>query len=1123
MRTVTTISGLLLLGGSLAWGQGTTAQINGTVKDSTGLAVTGAAVQVTQTATALVRTATSGQDGSYVFPNLPVGPYVLEVSKPGFSKYVQSGIVLQVGSSPTVDAILQVGSVSEQVVVQADASLVETRASGVGTVVDNQRVVEMPLNGRNVTELLFLSGIATVYGANGSVGTLNSNRNYPTVMVSVGGGVANWNTYNWDGEIHNDAYNSLNLPLPFPDALQEFKVESAALQAQYGQHASANVNIVTKAGTNEFHGDGFEFLRNNDLNARDFFAPARDTLKRNQFGGVVGGPIVKDKLFFFVGYQETLLHITPTSSSGYIPTPAILSGDFTTFASPACNGGKQFNLSPTFGFVGNKISPALFSPAAVKIASILPAAQTDPCGKVYWNLKGGQNENMGVGRFDWQKSDKHSMYFRPFGTDLAIPASYDGTNALTANVVANNFLTLSFAYGDTYLIGSSLVSSFHFGINRSNGVKTQDNFYSWEQLGSDVPYQPTLNPRFTITGGNGYSFDTQAAVTLDHGGPNLNFGEDLSWVHGSHQIGYGATYNREILNYLSGTNAGGTFAFNGMYTGLGMGDFMLGNAATWKQGNFQNVLYNRQNYIGAYVQDSWKATSRLTLNYGVRWEPFFAFTNKDGYFDHFDPSLFAQNVHSTLYPSAPAGLVFPGDPQWEPGGNKIANNRFGTFLPRLGIVWDPIGDGKTTVRASVGMFTDRGALYSMSALAQDAPYGTAIQVTNASLDHPWGNYPGGNPLPFVLSKNATWPTFAAYITDPFDWHPTWVNQFNFSVQRQFGKDWLTTANYVGNTVSHLITEGQINPALFLGTGPCTLPNASYTVCSTTANENFRRPFYLQNPSQGQYYGIMSTVDDGGTASYNALYLQLQKRLSGGVTVLTNYTWSHCISDLWNGNPGNNGASSTTPFNRKNDRGNCFAGDQRQLFNLSVVAQTPRFQNRALRTIASGWQIAPIVKLRSAQFYTVLTGVDTAVNGEGGQRANAPTPGVDPYVTNRNACTNAPCVAWGNPAAFTSPPTGSLGTLSNFSLKGPGVFQLDLALSRTFAVWEKRTLQVRAEAFNLPNHLNPNAPGTADAPSVNSPNSFNITSDISGTSGLQGSLGLPDGDYRVIQLALKFVF
>ena len=1118
MSTMNKVFWALLLTAAAMWAQGT-AQINGTVKDAAGLGVPGAEIKATQTATGAVRTVTSSSDGAYVLQNLPIGPYMLEVTRAGFSKYVQTGIVLQVDGNPTVDAALKVGAVTEQVTVQADAALVETHSTGVGTVVDNQRVLEMPLNGRNVTELIYLAGLSTIGGANG--GFLNSNRNYPTVMISVTGGVANWIQFNWDGAGHNDAYNSLNLPLAFPDALQEFKVESSALPAQYGQHASANVNVVTKSGGNEFHGDGFEFLRNNDFNARDSFALSRDPIKRNQWGGTVGGRIIRNKLFFFAGYQNTILHTTPSSIFTYIPTTAMLAGDFTTFASPACNNGKQLNASAASGFVGNKISPSRFDPAAVKIASILPTGSTDPCGKVAYSLPFGQNEKMVVGRVDWQQSDKHSLYFRPFATNLALPATYDGKNAITANSYKKNYRVFAVALGDTYLFGSNIVNAFHLGANRSEATTTPDNFYSWLQLGVNAPYQGTINPRFTVTGGNGYSFNTGAAVVNDNGGPSFNINDDVSWVRGTHQFGFGGAYNHTLLNYASATNSGGTFAFNGTATGgLGWADFMLGQAATWKQGNFQTYLYNRQNYVSLYAQDSWKVTSRLTVNYGVRWEPFFAFSNKNGYFDHFDPALFAANVHSTLYPNAPAGIIFPGDPQWAPGGNKIANNRYGTLLPRLGVVWDPRGNGKTSVRASIGMFTDRGALYSMSAMAQDSPYGTAIQLTNAQLSNPWANYPGGNPLPYVLSKTSTFAPFGSFITDNFNWKPTWVNQFNLSIQHQFGDNWLVTANYVGNTTSHLITEGQINASQFLGLSACTINGVNYAVCSTTANTSQRRLLNLQNPAQGQYYGIISTTDDGGTASYNALFFQAQKRLGHGVTILSNYTWSHCISDLWNGNPGNNGASAVTPLNRRNDRGNCNLSDQRQLLNLSIVATTPKFTNRALRILASDWQVAPIVKIKSAQFYTVGIGtVDQALNGEGGQRATI-VPGVSPYVTNRNACTNTPCIAWGNPAAFALPALGTLGNVSNFAEKGPGVFQFDLSLSRTFPVWgEHRTLQIRAEAFNLPNHLNPAAPGGT----VGTPTSFNITSDISGTSGLQGATGLQDGDYRVIQLAAKFVF
>jgi carboxypeptidase family protein len=246
----------------------------------------------------LVRAATSGADGSYILTNLPVGRYQMEVTKAGFSRYVQSGIVLQVGGNPTVDIPLKVGTVSEQVQVEANATLVETRSAGIGQVIDNQRVLELPLNGRQVTELIYLSGMATQVNGAG----LNSGvRNFPTADISVAGGLSNGLTFRLDGATHNDPYNNLNLPLPFPDALQEFKVETSALPAQYGHHSSAAVNAVTKSGTNEIHGDVFEFIRNGAVNARNSFATTTDSLKRNQFGGTVGGPIVKNKLFFFAG------------------------------------------------------------------------------------------------------------------------------------------------------------------------------------------------------------------------------------------------------------------------------------------------------------------------------------------------------------------------------------------------------------------------------------------------------------------------------------------------------------------------------------------------------------------------------------------------------------------------------------------------------------------------------------------------------------------------------------------------------------------------------------------------------------------------------------------------------
>src|SRR2546427_7899712 len=329
------------LAGATAWAQ-TTAQISGTVKDQSGAVLPGVEVSATQTATGAKRTTVTNETGNYVLASLPIGPYMLEASLPGFKSYVQSGIVLQIDESPIINVVLQVGQVSEQIEVQANAGLVETQRTAIGQVVTNKQIAELPLNGRDPHELIFLAGMAT-NPTTPSMGSMNSVRNYPTVVVSVAGGNADGVSYLLDGSIWQDPYNSLSMPLPFPDALQEFKVETSAMQAQYGFHATATVNAVTRSGSNEFHGDLFEFVRNGKLNARDAFAKQRDTLKRNQFGGVIGGAVLKKKGILFFGRHATTLRSDGVQNIAYIPTPAALAGDFTDLASPACNSGKLIN------------------------------------------------------------------------------------------------------------------------------------------------------------------------------------------------------------------------------------------------------------------------------------------------------------------------------------------------------------------------------------------------------------------------------------------------------------------------------------------------------------------------------------------------------------------------------------------------------------------------------------------------------------------------------------------------------------------------------------------------------------------------------------------------------------
>ena len=1103
----------LLLTATAVWAQ-STAQIGGTVKDQSGAVLPGVEVTVTQTDTGVKRTATTVETGSYVLPNLPLGPYRLEAALPGFRTYVQTGIVLQVDANPTINPVLTVGQVSESVQVEANAALVETRSAGVGTVVDNQRVLELPLNGRNATELILLSGTAN---PNLDPGNMNSNRNYPTIVINVAGGLPNGVGFLLDGAIHNDVENNLNLPLPFPDALQEFKMETGALSAQYGMHSAGVVNAVTKSGTNDFHGDAFEFVRNGVFNARDFFATSRDTLKRNQYGGVIGGPIVRNKLFFFGGYQGTSLRSTPPQFISYVPTTAMLGGDFTTFASPVCNNGKQITLPAALGFVNNQISPSKFDTVALNIAKGLPTASTDPCGKVTFGLLSNQDEQVVVSRIDYTKSEKQSVFGRLIFTRLTSPQTYDGKDLLTSVVASGLDHVFTLAIGDTYLIGSGTVSSFRASVTRTLIGNANEDIASWSDYGSKAKSLDVREIQLQVSG-NGFGIGTSGSlvnggpggpniVTVANTGPNISFSEDLSMVRGTHQVGFGASYFHMENAYHSGKNSTGVMKFNGQFTGLGITDFMLGQAQSWTQGNL-STYYNREHVVGFYVQDAWRVAPRLTLNYGVRWEPYLPWSSKYGWFSHFDQNLFNQNVHSTVFVNAPAGLTFPGDSQYG-CGNKVECNRWGEFLPRAALAWDPKGDGRMSVRAGYGMFMDRQMVLALTGFGQDVPFGNAVSLTNVKLSDPWANYPGGDPFPTALNSNVAFPTFGSILTHPLHAHPPMMNQWNLSIQRQVGTDWLFSANYVGTNTIHVPTATELNPPVFLGFAPCTINKVNYPTCSTTGNENQRRALSLANVSQGQYYGTVSAMDDGGTANYHALFLSAQKRLSRGTTVLANYTLSHCITDLLNIEAGGQGGGGPdtgwNPGGRRLERGNCVT-DQHQVLNLSVVAMTPRFAGRTLRMIGSNWQIAPIMKLRSGRFFTVTTGGDNAVNGAANQRPNQVLG--NPYVANKTVD------GWLNPAAFAAPAQGTYGNLRIMNMLGPGVFQLDLALSRTFPIAEGKSLQLRAEAFNLPNHLNPNTPVNT----LNSTGVFGkIQSDISGTS------GLTTGDPRIMQFALKYIF
>ncbi len=1057
-----------------AWAQAIAgSQLSGVVRDSSGGAIPGAEVTATKTDTGQVRTAFTGIDGAYALPNLPIGPYQLKVVLQGFNTYVRDGLVLQVGSNPEINVTLAVGQISEQVTVTANSTLVETKNTGVGQVIDNQRVMELPLNGRQATELIFLSGLATSAPA----GDLNTNKNFPTVTISVAGGQANGITYIMDGGTHNDPFNSLNLPTPFPDALQEFKVETSALPARYGYHAASAVNLVTKSGSNQVHGDLFEFNRNYHFISKNYFAAEKDSLVRNQFGGTMGAPIVKNKLFAFGGYQGRIENSNPPTTISYAPTAEMLAGDFTAFASPACNGGVQRTL--TGGFVNNRIDPSKLNSVALNFLKHVPIS-TDPCGKLQYGIPNNSTEHQGLGKVDYTINSNSSLFARYFYAVYDNPATYDGTNVLTLSRTSQNNQVHSLVLGHNQVLSASTLNSLHVTFNKTLNDRPLPPFFSATDLGSKVS---SLVPQYmgaTVTG-NGFSVGAGGTNPGYFNSTSFQIADDIDLVRGAHQLSIGGNWIHSRIETVNNRPTNGQFTFNGQTTGLSMADFMIGAmSGGFLQGN-PVYDYDHSEYIGVYAQDNWRVKPNVTINLGLRWEPFLPMSNTYSWVSHFDQARFDQNVRSTVYPQAPAGLMFPGD-----SGYPDDSTTFGKklqFAPRVGVVWTPQGDERTSVRASWGVFYDTPHLFFNTRFANNPPWGAQITIANTApggFSDPYQGYPGGNPFPALNSGWATqpFPAFGVYVNTPLHVEPTSLQQWNVSVQHQFG-DWLAGVSYLGNHSSHLWRATELNPAVF---GPG----------ATTGNTNQRRVLIQENATQGQFYGTIGQLDDTGRANYGAMLLSLQRRLKNNLSVLSNYTLSKCMSD-----PATTeltGPTIVNPANPDLDYSYC-ASDRRHVLNVSLVVRTPDFENKTVRAIFSDWQISPIVRWQSGNRSSITTGVDNALTGLGGQRAVQVLD--DPYGT------GAP-TAYLNRAAFTSPATGTYSTLAPFTVVNPSNLQNDFALTRTFKITGAQNVQFRWEVFNLIDHVNFNAPITA----LNSASFGQIQT---------------AGDPRIMQFALKFTF
>jgi hypothetical protein len=1098
---------IVLLGAGPAFAQaGATAQITGVVADESGGVLPGVTVTAIQTETGFRREAVTDTDGAYTLPNLQIGPYRLEAALAGFRSFQRTGIVLQVNANPAINVTLSIGNLSETVSVEAAAPLVETRSASIGTVIENERIEELPLNGRNVTQLIVLAG-AAVQGAGATSRSMQGGSG-----IAVAGGQSFGVAYQLDGALHNNPYDNLNLPLPFPDALQEFRLETSSTTANNGMHSGASVNAVTKSGTNLLHGDLFEFVRDHRFNATDPFArvdPATgervsDGLNRNQFGGTIGGPILTDRMFFFGAYQGTRLRQQPADLFRFIPTEQMLQGDFTTLASAQCNATGALTLRGPI--VGNRINPSGLSPAAVNISRRLLATglQPDQCGRVEYSQTRPEDEAQYIGKYDLQISNNHSLFARyMFTTAKATPPmELQPDNLLVSTTGGRDNKAHSLTIGDTMVLSNTMVNSLRFAWNFTDIHRTNVPLgFDVRDVGINAFSYIEDYMLLSITGGFNLGGGTESEARFKT--PSYAINDDLTIVRGNHQFGFGGSLAYWTSLSQANVRSPGQYTFNGSRTGHGLADFLTGQLASLIQA-VPNTLDMHQWYAGLYAQDSWKLTPTMTVNYGVRWEPGIAQQIQNGAIYNFSLDRYLRRERSTQFANAPPGFLYPGDPGFVNGQAGMQNNWM-QFSPRAGFAWDVHGDGRMAVRGGYSLAYDfiNAQFHLNTSVAP--PWGAEARVNNPAggFDNPWAGTGQETFFPYQLGPNAPFPLTGPYIAIPSDIKPPRQQSWNLGVQQQIGSNLAVGVSYIGTYQDRGWNVMSLNPSVYIP-GSCTLTNNSgvpqfFADCSGTnsaANVDLRRRLTMADPVWGRYLGAVDLHTALAEQRYNGLLLSVNRRAANGLNIGANYTVSKCM-----GHPNQGGSTPnvnsgyTNPDDIDYDYGACDT-DRRHIFNLTFTASAPEFDGRAMRLAFSGWRASAIYRLQSGSPLTVTVNDDPARTGIGGQRANAVLD--DPYGAKTLS-------SYLNPAAFSRPALGTYGNQERGWFTGPGSRNVDFSLVRSFRFAATHRIEARVESFNVFNWMRWGNPTTG----LNNTQTFGRITNAA--------------EPRIMQFALKYSF
>ena len=1100
---------VVVAAGVNVFAQQITGSVRGTVLDPSGAVVQSASVSASQTETGLTRSAMTDHSGAYVLLELPVGHYQLQVEARGFQTYVQQGIILNVNETATIPVRLVVGAETQQVQVMADAQLIQGTVTSLGKTVSGREVLDLPLDGRNFTQLgLLQPGVVPLTpGLEEAGGSLRAGQAY-----AVNGQRPESNNFLIDGANNFNGVDGGFVLKPPVDAITEFKILTHNASAEFGQSLGSTTNIITRSGANSFHGALWEFLRNDALDATNYFAATTEPLKQNQFGGTIGGPIRRDKTFFF-GYYEGFRNRQGETDSSTVPSLVERQGDFSTVCTEGFTGGfcnnpnhQLFNVFLNQPYPNNQFDLSTVNPISQGLLNYFPLPNTGTNIFTSTQIVRQDSNQYGV-RLDHYLTASDILNFRytisdgsqfnPIPTSGAsVPGFPVGQEQRAQNFVAQEAHTFS----------PSMIGVFRFSYLRNKflyGERT--NHTTPASLGFE--YDPSLElavgPPFIQV--NGYTTVgdpiTGPRNTFENA---FDYSGSLSWVHGRHEFKFGGGYQHLQVNVLQGIASNGFFVFAPFpVTPNAFASFLFGQPVFFLQGRGDFSRGIRGNALNSYVQDTFKVTPRLTLNLGVRYDLPFPYTEIKN-----RQTLWIPGRQSTVVPDAPDGLLYPGD-KGVPAG-LIPTFKKG-FAPRLGFAWDPKGSAKWLVTSAYGVFYEpyyTGQGGPLQSPISAPPYLQTLQISVPNFSDPFNGNP---PVSGQFATPLTNLTLAPNLPLPY------AQDWDLNIQRSFGSDLLFEIGYVGTKGTKLPRFVEANPAIYIPG-----VDAGGKPISTSDNADQRRIHSgctLDPASPPCTYSSTGFIEGIANSSYNALEASLNKRFSHGISFLASYTYSKSIDDASSFNMTGSASKpvagendlAQNPFDLAAERGRSLF-DSRHRFVLSYQWSLPfwRQPHAWYQQILGNWQVNGIATLMSGTPFTVFDSTDFSVQGS--------APEISGFFSNRpnlvagqnpNSGPRTPD-DWLNKNAFqqvihdANSAVQQFGTAGRNIAQGPGYANWDFSAFKNIRMAESKEFQFRAEFFNILNHTNFRLPDS----DISSPTFNHI---------------LAAQSPRLIQLALKFSF